>query len=459
LGEAYASLRVWSEVRPNYVKIDRHFVQAAAVEPSVRRMLEMIVSLSYDVGSVTIAEGVETETQWQLMYQLGFDCVQGFLFASPAPQLLHALPEPRQKALLNKAATENRWFAATRKVASLAMPIPPATPATDNEAIYRRFLDQPSLSAIPVVDAGEKPIGLIGRQRFLEDFCRPYRPELSGRKSCCSYVSESRVISADATIHDLTRYFQTLELTELGCPFLIVDGDGRYLGIGDGQALLRTLVQVHLEAARYANPLTGLPGSVPINERIAQYLARQIPFVVSYVDISHFKAYNDVYGFVQGDEMIRLVAELLKRNTNHPDDFVGHIGGDDFIVVWGDPEWEERVAALFASFTSALPQFYRAEDWERGGISAEDRQGNQAFHPVSALTVGALRVLPGLYDSYRNVASAASEAKKMAKKASQQYAAQGIVPANAFFVERRSPRKPALPEDGQSPFWGAAGQP
>jgi len=441
LGEAYASLRVWSEVRPNYVKIDRHFIHAAATEPSVRRLLEMIVSLSYDVGSMTIAEGVETETQWQLMHQLGFDCVQGFLFASPAPQLLRALPASIRQSLLQQVVRETRWFGSTRTVAAMAKPVEPVTLTTDNETVYRRFLADAGLTAIPVVDDGRRPIGLIARQRFLEDFSRPYRHELFGRRSCGHYVAKGRIIAAQTTIHELTRYFQTLDLTELGCPFVIVDDGGRYVGMGDGQALLRTLVEVQLEAARYANPLTGLPGSVPINDRIEQYLARSLPFVVGYVDISHFKAYNDVYGFVEGDEMIRMVAELLRRHTPHPDDFVGHIGGDDFIVLWADPDWEKRVAALFDSFATALPAFYRPGDWQQGGINAEDRQGNRVFHPVSALTIGAVRVLPGVYDSHRSVAAAATEAKKMAKKLSQRQAAQGILPANVLFVERRRPGK------------------
>lgn len=83
-----------------------------------------------------------------------------------------------------------------------------------------------------MVDDGRRPIGLIARQRFLEDFSRPYRHELFGRRSCGHYVAKGRIVAAQTTIHELTRYFQTLDLTELGCPFVIVDDGGRYVGMG-----------------------------------------------------------------------------------------------------------------------------------------------------------------------------------------------------------------------------------
>lgn len=436
LGEGYASLRLWAEIRPDYVKIDRHFIQRAPSDPAVRRLLELIVGLSEQIGSTTIAEGVERPEEWQLVRHLGIDAVQGFLLAKPAPTLVAALPSDQAETLLSQSKRQTP--PAAPNAATLASLLPPVTPATLNETVYQRFLNNPALTAIPVVDDENRPLGIILRQHFLEDFSRPYRHELFGRKSCLHYRQAARTVTADTTIHDLSRLLQSAPLAELGRPFLVVDADGHYLGVGDGQSLLRTLVELQLEAARYANPLSGLPGNVVINQTIDQYLQDERPFVATYLDISYFKAYNDVYGFSRGDEMIRLVSDLLRRTVRHPEDFIGHIGGDDFLILWVDPEWEARVAELFAAFTSALPAFYKAEDWQAGGIHTEDRQGNLVFHPLSALTIGAVPVPPRAYPSYHAVAAVASEAKKLAKKEGVRLAAQGIVPANALFVERRS---------------------
>lgn len=445
LGEGYASLRVWSEIRPDYVKLDRHFVHQAVTDGAVRRFLEAVVMLSQTTGSRIVAEGVEKAAEWHLVQQLGFDFVQGFLFAPPQKTLVDSLPTEKRRQWLQTGNAQVLTKAHTRNVASLALAIPPATLETNNETIYARFTADPDLSAIPVVDTDERPLGLIFRPPFLEDFARPYRHELFGRKSCQHYLSKAFAIRSDATIHELSQQLQTLALTELGRPFLVVGESGKYLGLGDGQALLRTLVELQLEAARYANPLTGLPGNLPINDRIQSLLTQQLPFVVAYVDIAHFKAYNDLYGFERGDELIRLVAELLKRHVTHPEDFIGHIGGDDFIVLFRDPAWQERITALFSAYTAALPSFYSSDDWQRGGIEAEDRRGNVVFHPLSSLTVGALPVLPQQFDSYRAVAAAAAEVKKLAKKLSADQTKRGIVPANALFTERRQPPAPSAP--------------
>jgi EAL domain-containing protein (putative c-di-GMP-specific phosphodiesterase class I)/GGDEF domain-containing protein len=443
LGEGYASLRLWAEIRPDYVKIDRHFIHRAPVDPTSRRLLELMIGLSEQIGCTIIAEGVEEAHEWQLLAQLGVDAVQGFLLSRPAPELVPTLPEALRQSLQNKITSRNGAVADhTPTAATLAVLIPPVIPETDNETVFRRFISDRHIAAVPVVDHQNQPLGIILRSVFMEDFSRPYRHELFGRRSCLHYRQPVRTVPAATTIHELSRLFQSVPLSELGHPFVVVDEAGRYLGVGDGQMLLRTLIDMQLEAARYANPLSGLPGNVIINQTIDRYLAKQCPFVVTYIDISHFKAYNDIYGFSRGDEMIRLIADLLRRTVQHPDDFIGHIGGDDFIVLWTDPEWEARIASLFTAYTNALPSFYSPEDWQAGGFQTEDRQGNVVFHPVSALTVGALHVLPECYPSYHAVAASAAEAKKMAKKESARLAAQGIVPANALFIERRQPRPP-----------------
>lgn len=442
LGEGFSSLRLWSELRPDYVKIDRHFISRAPNDHTARRFLESVVSLSQTTGSSIIAEGIENKAQLDLIRQLGIQLVQGYLFARPAPDLFLALPETERRALLpeSKPLIRSSVSLEHRSIEVLIDPVEPVSPDTTNEEVFARFNNAArSYYAIPVVDDDARPLGIIQRQHFLEDFARPYRHELYGRKPCRFYLSETLIVPSTLSLREIARRFQTLSLERLGQPFVITTPEGRYCGITNGQALLRELVSMQLQTARYANPLTGLPGNIPINETIDLYLARRLEFTAAYVDISNFKAYNDCYGFMRGDEMIQLVAELLRRHVQHPDDFVGHIGGDDFIVLWVDPAWQKRVESLFDAFATALTDFYSAEDWARGGIEAEDRQGNRCLHPVSALTIGALPVAPELYCAHQAIGSAASSAKKLAKQKGRELASRGIKPANAMFIEQRRP--------------------
>jgi diguanylate cyclase (GGDEF)-like protein len=208
----------------------------------------------------------------------------------------------------------------------------------------------------------------------------------------------------------------------------IITDRGHYHGMGSGHDLLREITQMQIAAARYANPLTHLPGNVPINEQIDQLLESGTPFCACYFDLDHFKPYNDVYGFRKGDEIIKLTSKLLLEEVHPELDFVGHIGGDDFIALFKSDDWEQRCHRLLEKFALAVTAHFEDEDVLRGGIEAEDRQGNRTFHPITSLSIGAVLVDPEKFHSHHEVAAATSSAKKQAKK----------ILGNSLFLNRRT---------------------
>src|SRR5690606_29313798 len=125
----------------------------------------------------------------------------------------------------------------------------------------------------------------------------------------------------------------------------IITERGRYIGVGTGFDLIREITQMQIHAARYANPLTQLPGNVPINEHIEALVDSEATFSVCYVDLDHFKPFNDLYSYRKGDEAIQITAGLLRAHTDPGCDFVGHIGGDDFIVVSEAPTGASAASA------------------------------------------------------------------------------------------------------------------
>jgi len=156
--------------------------------------------------------------------------------------------------------------------------------------------------------------------------------------------------------------------------------DGLFVGTVTLIDLLRAITSLQVKAARYANPLTLLPGNVPINERIDALLAAQEPFTVAYGDLDNFKPFNDTYGYARGDDVLRFVAAKLTEAIG-PDDFVGHVGGDDFILVL-----RPRPGALSARSRSTHSDERSASSTTRrtgpaGGITATDRRGNPCFYP------------------------------------------------------------------------------
>ncbi|WP_245944708.1 GGDEF domain-containing protein [Crenobacter cavernae] len=216
-------------------------------------------------------------------------------------------------------------------------------------------------------------------------------------------------------LHELSGLVVAAERRYLVDGFILAE-DGRYLGMGTGYELMRKITELQISAARYANPLTGLPGNVPINETIDRLIEAEQPFMVAYVDLDHFKPFNDLYGYSAGDELIELVGRLLTDTADAERDFVGHVGGDDFVVLLQSQDWRERLEGAIAAFDAAVPDSFHGEHREAGGFEVVGRSGEVAFFPLTGVSIGALRVGAGRFPSHHEVASAAADAKHQAKK-------------------------------------------
>ena len=144
--------------------------------------------------------------------------------------------------------------------------------------------------------------------------------------------------------------------------------------------------------------------------------------------VPNFKPFNDYYGYRKGDDVIQLTGRVLEAHTDPARDFVGHIGGDDFLVLFQSEDWQERCHAILAAFAAGIVGHFDAADLQRGGYMCEDRQGNRVMHPVVTLSLGIVKAEPGHFRSHLQIAAAASDAKKQAKR----------MPGNSLFVDRRT---------------------
>ena len=192
---------------------------------------------------------------------------------------------------------------------------------------------------------------------------------------------------------------------------------------------------MQISAARYANPLTQLPGNVPINEHIDHMLRSNCTFVAAYIDIDSFKPYNDTFGYRRGDDVIHALGRLCCEIADQRQDFVGHIGGDDFFIVFQSTDWEMRCWQLCSLFSDAMNGLLSTEERAHGGYMTENRRGELGFQALPTLSIGAVRVGPGECDSHREVAAAASSAKKQAKKKSRDPASEPL--GSSLFIDRR----------------------
>ncbi|HEV8534171.1 MAG TPA: response regulator [Candidatus Limnocylindria bacterium] len=177
---------------------------------------------------------------------------------------------------------------------------------------------------------------------------------------------------------------------------------------------------------RAVNPLSGLPGNTTITEELEKRLARREHFALLYVDIDRFKEFNDHYGFARGDLMIAMLAELLVQTAGAAC-FVGHVGGDDFVVLSQAGDTEAVAERVTRRFDETVPALYDADDRRRGSIEARDRRGALRRIPFATLSIGIVNVPPGRFDGATAAARAAAEVKEVAKR----------LPGSAWAVDRR----------------------
>jgi diguanylate cyclase (GGDEF)-like protein len=165
-------------------------------------------------------------------------------------------------------------------------------------------------------------------------------------------------------------------------------------------------------------PLTRLPGNIAIEHEVRRRFEAREPWAVIYADLDNFKAFNDHYGFVHGDDAIRLVSSTMSdtiKRIGEESDFLGHIGGDDFIIVTSPQRAESLARTVAETFDRDVPALYTATDRKNGWIAAKDRRGNNVRFPLMSLSLAIVTQSPRI-TSYQSIGEVAAELKSFAKR-------------------------------------------
>lgn len=173
-----------------------------------------------------------------------------------------------------------------------------------------------------------------------------------------------------------------------------------------------------LSSNRRVSPLTGLPGNVQIHAELKKRITNKQPFSVLYLDLDNFKAYNDVYGFLKGDEIIEFTADMITKLV-HSDElentFVGHIGGDDFVAIVPGTDCEKLCQSLVAYFDEHVKKFFTDEDLEKGYIEVANRRGIIEKFPLTSLSIGVVMSDVGRFHNILEIGEVGAQVKHAAK--------------------------------------------
>lgn len=392
VGCGFSTLQSIAEIRPDYLKIDMSLVRGIHKDRIKTALMETMVAFAEKIGSEVIAEGVEEEAELAALVDIGVHYAQGYFLGRPsfpkqatseeAFMKLQSLGSNGRHQILRHAFPIN-------DIIEKALSVDEGVPVKDVKIL---FDETPDLSGI-VVTGGSKPAGLIMRQHLDRHLGKKFGVALYYEKPI------GRIMDRQPLIVDITASVELVSQAAMNRNKLrlydniIVTQEGLLRGVVSVQTLLDTMTRIRLELAKGANPLTGLPGNISIEQEYYRYCKEENPFSMIFIDLDNFKSYNDKYGFEKGDEVLLFTAGILKecmKACSNENVFIGHIGGDDFIILTETAGADVFCECVIEQFDEGIKSLYSHEDREAGGISAHDRSGQERWFPFISISMAVL---------------------------------------------------------------------
>jgi EAL domain-containing protein (putative c-di-GMP-specific phosphodiesterase class I)/GGDEF domain-containing protein len=420
-GSGHANLQLFYHVEPAILKLDHFIISSIGSDPKKVVFLQHIVRMAHLLGSLVVAEGVETPQEYYVCRELGCDLVQGYAVARPTTQL-----KELELSYANIASLRNQDRRKAESDANLIMAqLDTVTPICVDEnilTVFERFGIERERSFFPVVDSVGFPVGLVHEQDLKAIIYSMYGRELLRNKrrtagSLASFVRPCTVANIDETTEQILEIFSSLPNSE----GVLIVKESRFGGFLPARSLLKIINEKNLQLARDQNPLSRLPGNILIQDYLANAVADAgAAYHFAYLDFDYFKPFNDKYGFRTGDRAILMCADILRAMFGREGRFIGHVGGDDFFVGFRGTDGETALAEVcqaLAKFKCDVESLYPTEDRSNGYISATSRTGEIQRFPLLTIS-GAIvhkpqdRPLP----SMDNLSALIAEAKKAAKK-------------------------------------------
>ncbi|MEI4519958.1 bifunctional diguanylate cyclase/phosphodiesterase [Pseudomonas sp. CCNWLW23] len=428
LGAGYSSLRLWSELRPDYVKIDRHFIDGIHQDALKREFVGSILQIAKASRAQVIAEGIELPEELAVLTEMGVDLVQGYLLGRPQEH-----PSRDARALMPKHDSSAVALNDEGSDLSALLNDQPAVQRdTPTATVLEAFRRQANLNSLAVLDEQGQPCGIVHRHSLSDALLKPFATDLFARKPISRLMNDDFLaVEISQSLQQVSRLITSRARQRIEEDFIITL-NGSYLGLGRVIDVLKLITELKIQQARYANPLTLLPGNVPIQQCLTRLLQQARESIICYVDIDSFKPFNDIYGYGRGDEVLLCLAQCLNERIDPTRDFVGHIGGDDFLLVLGPEDWRKRLNQLLDDFQNQCRRFYRPEHLEAGCFIAPNRQGVRQEFALLSLSIGVVHLRPE--------ACATLDASQLAEMASQaKHHAKGVVGFSVYLLDAAAP--------------------
>ncbi|MFO7559747.1 MAG: bifunctional diguanylate cyclase/phosphodiesterase [Desulfobacterales bacterium] len=392
VGSGQSDFRWIADLKPDYIKIDRQFYQNLQTEKVLNLLVESVVSFSNQMNICVIAGRLENLPEIEYLVDLGIQYGQGYYFARP--------DFPKKAAVPNAVSRRSRPLMPRKKcqlmkyqlpIGKYATPVPIINQKTSVEELRKSFDLKPVFSSAIVVDDG-KPVGIVTDQVLYRIPGFKIGISVSKQIDLAEFMERNFLVfeSQIPTANIIEKVLKPKPNKDAYSSHIIVASDGNPLGIVSVEALQDVFVRYQIDEARDASPLTGLPGNMAIRQAMDDCYRIGHPISLIYVDLDHFKAYNDQFGFEKGDRVLLQLSQILswaiRRKGGHGD-FLGHIGGDDFVIIT-KPEHAVGICQLvIRSFSRITKSRYDTKEIKQGYVIGLDREKTETKIPLVSVSL------------------------------------------------------------------------
>ncbi len=415
-GAGYSGLNLISDVNPNYIKLDMKLIRGVDADSLKFALVKGMVEFSKVANIFLIAEGIETYEELDTLVNLGVQYGQGYLVQKPDAEVKDISQEFLQalKKINLKKNHTSQSIISNIYITNLCTATGVISPTEMVPHVYDIFKQNPNCFGLCVIE-NEIPVGIVTQEKLALKLSGHYGFALNQNKTI-SQIMDRNFLSVDyktpisvVSSMALARPYDKLY------DFIVVTEDDKYIGTVTIKDLLQKITEIEISVAKHQNPLSGLPGNLLIEQKLSQCISCISNYSVAYFDIDNFKAYNDVYGFENGDLIIKLLADILKHYVPN-EQFVGHIGGDDFVVILNYHVKEDHFEDIVRQFELEVLSLYSQTDIENGYITTTNRHGEVEKFQLITLTSVVVNNKARTFKNVFELTEMLAELKKIAKQ-------------------------------------------
>lgn len=415
-GAGYSGLNLISDIKPHFIKLDMKLVRDVDKDVTKQSLIRSMSEFASLTNTLLIAEGIETENELSKLIEIGVQYGQGYLIQRPNALIL-SIDETIVHAINEANMKKNHLFGSRISevyIKNICKPLRTISPNILVSQVHDMMKVDRSSPGFCVLE-GSTLLGVITRNDLYKVISGQYGYTLYANKPIKNIIcSEFMLVDYQTTIDVVAKKAMQRDYDKI-YDFITVVKENKYIGIVTVKELLEKSIEIEILNAKHLNPLSELPGNLLIEQQLEKCLVSERDFYILYFDLDNFKAYNDVYGFENGDRVLKGFTRILKGNLPR-ESFIGHIGGDDFLAIVEKEHVINTCEFVIDEFDRSILSFYNQDDINKGFIISRNRYGIEESFPLLSVSIAgaASKNYASIFDLSEHVGKVKKDCKEIA---------------------------------------------